>query len=393
VYPYHAVLNSQSDKKLLMPGETVFQAETFFKEHVSRPVPVGVRARFRAAAAEYTEYIVSPEPGQKSCEIYSPVSVRNVACDTGITSSNDDGTWTLVFDKNENAPEPITILSTHFSSNGVLSCALSVMSNTYCTVQVINHNSTVPHICTIDGDPAVLTTLTGDGWRVSQAACTTGMNTIRCGFQSAGRAKQAVDMEILLKVDTELPAYRVTIEHEPLPGYNRYDTPLPLLQTTLRKTVPLLSRRTVTLDKNSGWLYAERKLTEQELKTVSSALVTMDIFDVNGGVYDKKNIFLNNVFIGKLPVSPAPLAAWHTVSMPLQKDTLSTLQLDNTLAVNDTTGDHYKIRNIRLQVTLLEGDIIDTYRDNAVYSTSLKWKYGEGRKLPRNGTPVTVLSF
>jgi hypothetical protein len=147
------------------------------------------------------------------------------------------------------------------------------------------------------------------------------------------------------------------------------------------------------LDTSSGRLYAERKLTEQQLRNVTSACISMDIFDVNSGKYDNKRVFLNNTVIGKLPVSPEPLAEWHTVSMPLEKDIVKKLQLDNIFAVRDTTGDHYKIRNIRLQVVLSDGKKIETYSDKAVYSTSLQWKHGEGKELPRNGVPVTVLSF
>jgi hypothetical protein len=393
VYPYHAVVNSHPDEKLLLPGETVFQAETFSEEYLARPVPVGARAQVVAAADEYTEYIVSPEPGQETCEIWSPVTIQNVTCDTGIMSSNDGEKWTLTFDNNKNTTTPVTILSTHFSSNGILSCTLSVASNTHCTIQIVNYNSTVPHTCTINGEPATMTTLAGEGWRVSQAVCSPGMNKIKTGFQTAGRAQQAVDAEILLKADTMLQEYRVTIKHSPLPEYSRYDTPLPLLQAALRRTTSLISRRMVQLDKSSGRLYAERKLTEKQLQTVTGARIAMDIFDVNGGTYDKKNVYLNNIFVGKLPVSPAPLAAWHTVMMKLDKKTLQHLQTDNAIAVKDTTGDHYKIRNIRLQATLPDGTRVDTYKDNAVYSTSLKWKYGEGKKLPRNGTPITVLSF
>jgi hypothetical protein len=202
-----------------------------------------------------------------------------------------------------------------------------------------------------------------------------------------------VDIEAYAILDTALPEYRLTITHAPVSTGSVYQKPKPLLQAITRETVVLAPRTTVVLDNGSANISRSRQLTQKQLASATKAVLRLDVFDVNGGRYDRKYLYINGIQAGKLPVSPEPITEWHECDITLNGEVRAGLKLDTAIGLMDKTGDSYKIRNMRLEVTLPDGSVVTSRSRPGVFSSDVQWKHAEGAALALDGTPVTTLSF
>ena len=180
--------------------------------------------------------------------------------------------------------------------------------------------------------------------------------------------------------------------HDALTPENIYNKPFPILQN-LSEYSRLITDKKVTLSSASSLLRGYRALKPEQIDKITNAVLKLKRFDVNGGKYAEKNIYVNGKYIGTIPPNPPPLSKWKECEIVIPKEVLKGLKLDNKISLKDNTGDAYKIKDFEIEVVLNNGKQVATAVNPIIYSTSLEWELGEGEKLSRDGSSITILSF
>jgi hypothetical protein len=220
-----------------------------------------------------------------------------------------------------------------------------------------------------------------------------GTNNMATQLRGSAQSLTNVIVAAYLQARAPLAKRRIRIRHGRVTPRSIYADPLPILQAQLPSGAEILAPRPVDLRTRADLPESERLVSREQLQHVRSAVLKLDVFDANGGMFADKWMLLNGVRIGRLPANPEPLSSWHVCRINLPREALEKLTLDNVFGLKDETGDAYKIRVRQLTVTLDDGRAVSTPEDASVFSSSMEWPLAEGERLHRDGRTVTVLSF
>lgn len=127
-------------------------------------------------------------------------------------------------------------------------------------------------------------------------------------------------------------------------------------------------------------------LSPEGLKHVLVAVLELESFGVDGGNYAHKPVTINGVAIGDLPSRAGD--SWMPTAMPLPDEAVQALREHNEIAIDNTVADAFKVRNLRLLLTMRGGLLVVSATDRGVYTGWADWLYGEGKQFAA-GQPLT----
>ncbi len=162
---------------------------------------------------------------------------------------------------------------------------------------------------------------------------------------------------------------------------------------------PYASRRRVAAplgEKKEIDLSARRRisLTEADLKGIRAAMLHVLIFGANGEKqYANKPLLLNGEQVATVPHSGRPLDTWRRKLVPIPKDKLGLIKLDNEIRFGNRGGDCYKLRDVALAVQLKDGRWAETAFDRKVYCSVKGWLHSEGEAFKRGTSPGIRAAF
>jgi hypothetical protein len=123
--------------------------------------------------------------------------------------------------------------------------------------------------------------------------------------------------------------------------------------------------------------------TPSDLRRVRAGSLLLDAFGSSGGQYENKPVRLNGVRIGLLPHQDTD--EWSAAEMPLPPAALAAIGENNEVQIENTVGDCFKIRNLRLR---LQTDVSLLSEINKRVFTSGGWAHEEGTVF-QLGRPMT----
>ncbi len=396
VYPWHEIIDCNparsNNAKIHIPPESVVQAESY--PGLKCPAPVGVHAKITKSFEDETEYIISYPIGLKSFDVASSVPINSIHGKDIYPEKQNQNLWNVNLVKNEKKSPETKLLSVKINEFGVVNCSVFVPENIETTIQVVyDYGKNASAVASINRKAIVPTTMNGDGWRMAAVDCLPGKNKVFIGLMGINSKTKNIKASVYLKNKVKLSSTTILICHDTIPPIKFDDKPLPIMQNYFCESKKILQKNNVTLSTESALIRGKRVLIESQFSMISSAWVNVDIFDVNGGKYDNKKVFLNGVEIGKLPTSPPPISMWFKTKIQIPPELFNKIKFNNDISILDKTGDAYKIKNLCLEVELIDGKTEKTLVNPAVYSTSLSWELGEGELLNKDGKKITTLSF
>jgi len=364
------------------------------ESEIKIPVLKGVRAEIIKSEEELTEYEASILHGTRTISIESPVNIKSITGDGIISERVNDKKWKIIIpDSSTEQKQDVKILSSKLTDAGVFLCTAVVPEKIKAEIiMIIRGAEKAAPLTTINGSGTDNSTLVGEGWRLIKLNCVSGTNEIRMGVQGIERAVSGVPVQVYLSADSKLKTHRIKIIHDALSPENIYNKPFPILQNLSEYSSKIIEKK-VTLSSASSLLRGYRALKPEQIDKITNAVLKLKRFDVNGGKYAEKNIYVNGKYIGIIPPNPPPLSKWKECEIVIPKEVLKGLKLDNKISLKDNTGDAYKIKDFEIEVVLDDGKQVATAVNPIIYSTSLEWELGEGEKLSRDGTSITILSF
>ncbi|MCK5851520.1 hypothetical protein KAH27_00700, partial [bacterium] len=394
VYPFHKCLQNNELDSFIVPANSVIQVMSCPENEKKVPVLKGVRAKLIKSDEANTEYDVSVLYGTRTFSVVSPVNINSITGEGIICEEVNDTKWKITIpDTSFENKKEIEILSSKLTDAGVFICTAVVPRKIKATIiMIVNGAEKAAPLTIINGNGTASSTLVGEGWRMIKLNCVAGTNEIRIGIQGIAKEIRDVPVQVFINTSSELRTHRIKIEHDSLLPENIYDKPFPVLQNVSEHSSKIIDEK-VTLSIASSLLRGYRALKPEQLGKITNAFLKLKRFDVNGGKYAEKNIFVNGIYIGIIPTNPPPLSKWKECEIKIPLEVLNELKLDNKISLKDKTGDAYKIRDLRIEVILNDGKQISTAVNPLIYSTSLEWELGEGEKLSRDGSSITILSF
>lgn len=394
VYPWHEGLRGGAETRIAIPDEGVVQLMAWERDVPEIPMPCGVRAELVASTPRATEYLVGIPEGESHFTIASPVRIVNVS-GTGLMGEELTGVWhVMVTDVESLLPMPRSDVQAQlsFDESGTLTGDVFVPRGMMARVRVVyRYRGAGAPVALRNGRLTTGQNMHGDGWRMLTVPCVQGSNVFEVSMRNVPTLISNVEAEAYVISERVLVPYRLRIEHARVRPRSVLDRPLPVLQDRERSAT-CVARAVVVLGQ-ARERSARAMISTGDLVRAVAAVLVFEGFDVNGGAYSNKQVFVNGEFVGLIPENPPPIARWQSVRMPLTQGALAKLRLDNVVSIVDGTGDMYKLRGFQLIVSLADGREVRTEEDLLTYSTSLQWAHGEGQPLPVNGTPVCTLSF
>lgn len=124
------------------------------------------------------------------------------------------------------------------------------------------------------------------------------------------------------------------------------------------------------------------------LRYLQAATLELEAFGVDGGAYAHKPVSINGAPVGDLPSGSGH--AWVPVSLPLPQSALGAVAEGNEVSIDNAVGDSFKVRGLRLLLTLKGGVQVLATAGAGVYTGSTDWPYGEGKQFAA-GQPLTGL--
>ncbi|GDY18582.1 hypothetical protein LBMAG55_19050 [Verrucomicrobiota bacterium] len=117
------------------------------------------------------------------------------------------------------------------------------------------------------------------------------------------------------------------------------------------------------------------KLGAEDLRGVKSARLEGETFGVNAG-YGEKTVTLNGRAVGQLPTGGD---AWKAFGFDLKAETLTGFALRNVAGVSvPLNDDKFKVRNLRLVLTLADGRVVKV-GPKAAFTSHADWAHFEGQ--------------
>ncbi|MCE5241042.1 hypothetical protein LLH23_21475 [bacterium] len=122
------------------------------------------------------------------------------------------------------------------------------------------------------------------------------------------------------------------------------------------------------------------------LKNIQGAMLELEVFGSDGGNYAAKTVSVNGVAIGNLPTGYGD--SWHSATLRLSEAAVKALGEQNEITIDNQVGDAFKVRNLRLLLTMRGGILAVSRTDTGVYTGWTDWAYGEGKQFAA-GQPLT----
>lgn len=131
-------------------------------------------------------------------------------------------------------------------------------------------------------------------------------------------------------------------------------------------------------------------ISEISLSDIDEAELLMDVFEVNGGAFSNKTVFLNGCFIGLLPSNEEPYRSWQTKSIKLPIDAIQSINTTNTIGISDKTDDAYNIKNFKLKIRLKSSIVFCSVDNTNVFcSVHEWWPLKQGKAIKLDGSAFT----
>jgi hypothetical protein len=130
-------------------------------------------------------------------------------------------------------------------------------------------------------------------------------------------------------------------------------------------------------------------LSLEAIKGAKSAKLTLEVFGNNGKAFGDKTLTLNGIVLGVLPTGTDQ---WSKAEFKLSPAALAALTKANVTAITcPKSEDKFKVRNLRLTVTLADGSEALGSRSGALTSHA-DWTYFEGKAFgqPTDSGPIPL---
>jgi hypothetical protein len=130
-------------------------------------------------------------------------------------------------------------------------------------------------------------------------------------------------------------------------------------------------------------------LSPEAIKGAKAATLSLEVFGNNGKAYGDKTLTLNGIALGVLP---AGTDQWSKAEFKLSPAALATLTKGNVAAITcPQSEDKFKVRNLRLTVTLADGSEARSAVSGALTSHA-DWTYFEGKAFgqPKDSGPIPL---
>ncbi len=130
-------------------------------------------------------------------------------------------------------------------------------------------------------------------------------------------------------------------------------------------------------------------LSPEAIKGAKAATLSLEVFGNNGKAYGDKTLTLNGIALGVLP---AGTDQWSKSEFKLSPAALATLTKGNVAAITcPQSEDKFKVRNLRLTVTLADGSEARSTVSGALTSHA-DWTYFEGKAFdqPKDSGPIPL---
>jgi len=378
VYPYHMICESKNYPTVTLAAESNLILESLELKDLEYPVLINARAeRSNVTGASSRFAVHSSSDDKNDVYVYSPFKIQRVLGLQNVKEISKN-LW--------RGDRPV------FQEVRKVSCSdVTVASNYFRATVNVPDNCSVLLVWTIN-DPNGEMTLDMDeieaktrsvsfpkmGWKVVTFPLSRGEHRLTGTVKNGRRPVTLSDLQ--LRVAYELPAMELQLMHKVARGLaaNSYELPCPVSQGVRKETVSVMEKAQLKTAPRTVW------------RDVESAALKLDIFDVNGGAYTNKTVFLNDVPIGLLPPNAPPISSWQTVEIPVPSEALSKIGNANTLAISDQTGDAYKIRNVSLSVNRRSGKAPEMV-DQRAFCSSPTWALKEGEIMPLDGSAFLFL--
>jgi len=323
---------------------------------LKRPTPVGVRAELTKSFEDETGFIINYSSDCQNFKIVSPVPVSSIHGKDVYAEKISDKLWNVTLGKyiKDNSLEA-NVLSAKISESGVIHCLIVNSEKVESVVRVVyDYGGKASAIASVNKKIIIPESIKGESWRMATVPCLPGTNDIFVGVVGVDTDISNVNIRVFIKNNGKLNSTRILICHGKVQTCDNTEKPVPILQNSYQNAKQIVSKK-VTLSSDSGLIRGKRALIESQFGMIKSAWLKVDIFDVNGGKYSNKTLYLNNEKIGKLPENPPPLSSWKSCEIKIPWEIIKFIKFNNVITLKDNTGDAYKIRNLCLEVELIDG--------------------------------------
>jgi hypothetical protein len=394
VYPWREALRNRPDLSFDIPPEAVVQLESYPRSAIAGPLVLGTRALVVTGTADTTELRIAVDgpPREVTLAAAPGQTIKAVAAQGATVLRGNDDIWRVrVGHSTSQAGAHVrrAVMAPGPAFTADIAVPRQIRAQLQC---VLRAPQALTPAFSINGTPTIAAWTSGDGWQLATLRLQPGDNLVQVAFQKDTLPSDAT-LQVFLLTQMARDCATLTITHSRARTVAAPPRPVPLLQDIQPDAAEVLAPLNLLA-------HAERPVDTRRLTLVQNALagarraeLLIDTFDVNGGDYADKQLYLNDFFIGLLPTNAPPLANWTNHVLRLPEGCLPRLTADNALTLRDATGDSYKIRPRQLRVVLRDKSLITTPAQTNVYSTSMSWKYAEGVQLPPAGKPVLEFSF
>ena len=378
-YPYHMIRETKNYPSVKIPAESVMILESLELKDLPYPALINIRFQRNNITGSSARFVINSEGSDKNpIYLYSPFTVKRFLGLHNVIEVSKHllcGERPGAQDIRRVKAEELNILSNAFS------CSVSVPEGaSSLLVWTINDKDSEIHLT--DNSVAVkpqLVSFPNQSWKVVMTPLARGEHDIMGTVTGSKRPITLMDLQ--LRSTYALPALELQLVHKVVRGQNvnNYELPMPISQDELKETTSLFRKAKLTTAPREVW------------HDVEEAVLSVDVFDVNGDAYTNKVVMVNDVPIGLLPNNAPPLSSWQTVSITLPDEALGKIGNSNTVGIFDETGDAYKIRNISLSVKRKGQKNRREMKDEGTFCSSLSWALREGDNMTLDGSSFVIL--
>ena len=241
VYPYHEFIIPDENMEISVPGESVWQAETYSIKDLKLPAPLNVRSELIESSKTETKYKISfSGGGTTTFNIISPVAIENIS-GVGVQSTKIDDCkqQIILIDKNSPVNSKTEITEVEFLSNGVFKCNVFVSEAAKVKVKLLLNKILKIKNSMINNKSIRAVANKGTGWELLTIPCNQGNNNVVIAFDMKNIRAKNVKFKTYLVIDKILEEKIITIKHKAIKPINKYDKPYPLMQDFVRNVLQL----------------------------------------------------------------------------------------------------------------------------------------------------------
>jgi len=237
VYPYHEFIIPDKNTEISVPGESVWQAESYPIESLKLPAPVNVRSELIENSTTETKYKISYlGGGTTTFNVISPVAIESVSGEGIQSTKKSDGNQRIVLiDNGDSNNSETKITGAEFLSNGVFKCSVFVPESTKVQVKLLLNKILKIRNSMVNNKAVRISANKGTGWELLTIPCGQGSNNIVIAFDMKNVQVKNIKSKVYLVTDKILKEKIITIKHSEIKSVNKYDKPYPLMQKIVRK--------------------------------------------------------------------------------------------------------------------------------------------------------------